>query len=42
MLAVSWVDHLSAEGGRAIIAEHRAAYVAEYGGPVWSLIVGGY
>jgi hypothetical protein len=33
MLAVSSVDHLSAEGGRAIIAENRAAYIAEYGEP---------
>jgi hypothetical protein len=31
--AVFSVDHLTAEGGRAIIAENRAAYVAEYGEP---------
>ncbi|MFJ2843659.1 hypothetical protein ACIPD2_18695 [Streptomyces griseofuscus] len=31
--AVSSVDHLTAEGGRAIIAENRAAYIAEYGEP---------
>ncbi|MFF4693023.1 hypothetical protein [Streptomyces sp. NPDC001307] len=41
MLAVSSVDRLSAEGGRAVIAESRAAYIAEYGDPAWSLIVGG-
>uniref|UniRef100_UPI003F49B423 hypothetical protein n=1 Tax=Microtetraspora malaysiensis TaxID=161358 RepID=UPI003F49B423 len=31
--AVSSVDHLTAEAGRAIIAENYAAYVAEYGEP---------
>lgn len=31
--AVSSVDQLTAEAGRAIIAENRAAYVAEYGEP---------
>ncbi|MGW7695038.1 hypothetical protein ACWGMA_40495 [Streptomyces asiaticus] len=30
---VSSVDHLTAEAGRAIIAENYAAYVAEYGEP---------
>ncbi|MFI9206317.1 hypothetical protein [Streptomyces sp. NPDC053048] len=28
---VSSVDHLTADAGRAIIAENRAAYIAEYG-----------
>ncbi|WP_017575777.1 hypothetical protein [Nocardiopsis kunsanensis] len=32
--AVSAVEHLSAEAGRAVIAQNRAAYVAEYGEPV--------
>ncbi|MGI5122808.1 hypothetical protein ACQEU5_25155 [Marinactinospora thermotolerans] len=31
--AVSSVDRLTAEAGRAIIAQNRAAYVAEYGEP---------
>ncbi|MER5422827.1 hypothetical protein [Streptosporangium roseum] len=31
--AVSSVDHLTAEAGRAILAENYAAYVAEYGEP---------
>lgn len=31
--AVSSVDHLTAEAGRAVIAQNRAAYVAEYGEP---------
>jgi hypothetical protein len=31
--AVSAVDHLTTEVGRAIIAENYAAYVAEYGEP---------
>ncbi|MFJ4202870.1 hypothetical protein ACIP2Y_25015 [Streptomyces sviceus] len=30
---VSSVDHLTVEGGRAITAENREAYVAEYGEP---------
>lgn len=31
--AVASVDHLTAEGGWAVISENRAAYVAEYGEP---------
>jgi hypothetical protein len=34
--AVSSVDHLTAEAGRAVIAENYAAYVAEYGEPAES------
>lgn len=31
--AVSSVEHLAAEAGRAVIAENRAAYTAKYGEP---------
>lgn len=31
--AVSVVDHLTAEAGLAVLAENRAAYLAEYGEP---------
>lgn len=31
--AVASVEHLTAEAGRAVIAENYAAYVAEYGEP---------
>ncbi|WP_049570114.1 hypothetical protein [Streptomyces sp. SBT349] len=40
VLAVVSVDHLTAEAGRAVLAENYAAYVAEYGEPAESLVVG--